>query len=473
MCKTQNCEKSTTYKHGYCKDCRKEQLKSATKSCKTEGCEGTTTYKHGFCKDCRKEQLKNMTKTCKTEGCEGTTRFKHGLCKDCKSPRKSPKKVSPKKYNNREIVKTFDKNDVEIIEHDVVDNDYKETFTFTFGEQAENHAGMQILGGGLADKGFDITDINAAIEKIKTTDTTNSIKIQLVALHEYGKKARPDLEFEEAYILIIRNGLDMLLGDFTKDDLLKEQEALTWDTKALMRGRVVNKHARSNLCYGETKQVANIAEGKGTIVPFLELPVTKAMHSNLHKVFGEKAKNMQLEGNRYFDLDKCKIGWHGDGERKRVIAVRLGASFQFAYQWYYNNDTIGPRISTIMNHGDVYIMSEKASGWDWKRSSIPTLRHAAGNDKNLVVIPRLTKLVKKGNVELIKKLIENGMNPNNSAGDKNNLPIVEAVKRGKLDVVKMLVEGGAKHDLEEFGIDLTEISKKKGYNEMTEYLKSL
>lgn len=29
--------------------------------------------------------------------------------------------------------------------------------------------------------------------------------------------------------------------------------------------------------------------------------------------------------------------------------------------------------------GDVYIMSEKAVGFDWKRSAVPTLRHAAGD----------------------------------------------------------------------------------------------
>ena len=31
-----------------------------------------------------------------------------------------------------------------------------------------------------------------------------------------------------------------------------------------------------------------------------------------------------------------------------------------------------------LNHGDIYIMSEKSVGNDWKRRKIPTLRHAAG-----------------------------------------------------------------------------------------------
>jgi len=31
-----------------------------------------------------------------------------------------------------------------------------------------------------------------------------------------------------------------------------------------------------------------------------------------------------------------------------------------------------------LEDGDMYIMSEKASGFDWKKRSIYTLRHAAG-----------------------------------------------------------------------------------------------
>ena len=38
------------------------------------------------------------------------------------------------------------------------------------------------------------------------------------------------------------------------------------------------------------------------------------------------------------------------------------------------------RINSI-EHGDMYIMSEKATGFDWKSKSKYTLRHAAGCQK--------------------------------------------------------------------------------------------
>ena len=51
------------------------------------------------------------------------------------------------------------------------------------------------------------------------------------------------------------------------------------------------------------------------------------------------------------------------------------------FQWFYRHKPIGKRVILSLNHGDIYIMSEKAVGTDWKYSSFPTLRHAAGSSK--------------------------------------------------------------------------------------------
>ena len=37
-----------------------------------------------------------------------------------------------------------------------------------------------------------------------------------------------------------------------------------------------------------------------------------------------------------------------------------------------------------IQHGDIYLMSDKAVGYDWKIRSIPTLRHAAGTGDYLL-----------------------------------------------------------------------------------------
>ena len=84
------------------------------------------------------------------------------------------------------------------------------------------------------------------------------------------------------------------------------------------------------------------------------------------------------EPKHYYDTSKCGINFHGDSERKKVIACSLGESRPIHWQWYSNSKPIGDRIKFTINSGDMYIMSEKTTGYDWKKSSKKTLRHAAG-----------------------------------------------------------------------------------------------
>jgi hypothetical protein len=46
-------------------------------------------------------------------------------------------------------------------------------------------------------------------------------------------------------------------------------------------------------------------------------------------------------------------------------------------------NAISDPIKFILNNGDIYIMSDLATGKNWKKKKIPTLRHAAGFEKNL------------------------------------------------------------------------------------------
>jgi len=92
------------------------------------------------------------------------------------------------------------------------------------------------------------------------------------------------------------------------------------------------------------------------------------------------------EGNYYYDINKCGIGYHGDTERKIVIGIRLGASMPLCFKWFTKGEPINAdshKIQIILNDGDIYLMSEKAVGYDWKKKNKVTLRHAAGCDKYL------------------------------------------------------------------------------------------
>ena len=242
----------------------------------------------------------------------------------------------------------------------------------TFGEQSENHVGMKINGNGLASSGFSIEDL----ETIETSLGERGIESELYRLDEFVED-----DVEQAGVLIIRNGVEKLVGN-TPEEMMEEQMSFEWDKKYwdTRRKKVLNKRARYNVCFGKESVEPNFEEKQGTIVGYDKVPILKSLKDCMGDFFGEKASDLEVEGNLYYDIKKCGIGFHGDGERKRVIACSLGAKRPIHWQWYHQSKPIGVRIKLEIGGGDMYIMSEKASGFDWKRRSQKTLRHAAGEN---------------------------------------------------------------------------------------------
>ena len=244
--------------------------------------------------------------------------------------------------------------------------------TITLGDKCENHRGMQIIGT-TAFSGMSCTYVRGIAESMRAKGYT----CEICELNELTD----DPEAVQACVLVVRGGLDKITGVVGfADKLQDEMNALKWDSKAKMYGRVVNKRARHNLCFADFTQDADFEVGKGTVVNFDSLPILSTFRQALPSLFGQMASNLLGEGNLYYDTAKCGIGYHGDAERKIVIGVRLGARIPLAYQWYKNSKPIGKRAVILPEHGDLYVMSEKAVGTDWKKKKVPTLRHSAGEN---------------------------------------------------------------------------------------------
>lgn len=258
----------------------------------------------------------------------------------------------------------------------------KTTITLTFGDVCENHKGMQKIGEE-AKEGFKSRDLKKIKKRMEKIDKTC---VELIRLHDdkyIDSSIIDDEDIDKAYILIIRKGVDMILKDYNVDDLLKEQKKLDYDKKAYMYGRVVNKNARYNLCFAKKSQDPDYENKKGRVIAFKDVPILNQLRERLPKFFGDKSRKLMIESNYYYDINKTGIGFHGDTERKKVIGIRLGAELPLHFQWYQDNKPIGKRIKIKLNHGDIYIMSEKATGNNWKKKKIATLRHAAGCKKFL------------------------------------------------------------------------------------------
>lgn len=249
------------------------------------------------------------------------------------------------------------------------------TFTLTFGDQAENHVGMQKIGK-LAAQGFQLADLELAREYFRKA----GIECELFNLSRrvvlVDDEKFPILP--EAYVLVARGGVRAFVDP---DAFYEEQDKLEKDTKVFMYGRVVNKHARHNLCFANNSQEPDYASGKGRIIAFEQVPLLSRVREGLGETLGDIGKNLAVEGNYYYDPSKCGIGWHGDSERRKVVGVRVGKTLPLCFAWFHQGERITEPKTISLHHGDVYVMSEKATGQDWKKKLVPTLRHSAGAEK--------------------------------------------------------------------------------------------
>jgi hypothetical protein len=260
--------------------------------------------------------------------------------------------------------------------------EFEGTITITFGDCAENHVGMQKIGH-MSKNGFSVQDLKDIKAKLWGSDIKSDLYDLTELLYDEEVQEQDCRIGNEASILVIRDGVDELLNEtlMNKDDVLKELLSYEWDTKAKMKGKVVNKHARYNLCFSDYSQEADFDKGQGTVIDFKDCKGLRLLRGLIGKYIGKEG--LQAEGNKYYDLKKCYIGFHGDGERKVVVGIRFGESLPFYYKWFKESKPVSELFEIKLNHGDIYIMSEKATGNDWLKKKIPTLRHAAGN-RNII-----------------------------------------------------------------------------------------
>ena len=243
-------------------------------------------------------------------------------------------------------------------------------YTITFGDVAENHAKMQKIGT-LHESGYSVSRLESIQQKLDGYGLTT----EMVDLSSAMSAELPETEFLMAKVLVIRRGAQFILGEETTG-LIAENDALPMDKRALMRGKEVEKRARWNLCFADEDQEPDYKSGKGRIVAWSHIP----RMSRIREVISEWTEDVLLNGeaNYYYDISKCGIGFHGDGERRKVFAVRMGETMSLYFKWFQNSLPVSAPIELVLNDGDMYIMSEKAVGFDWLKKKTTTLRHSTG-----------------------------------------------------------------------------------------------
>lgn len=264
---------------------------------------------------------------------------------------------------------------------------HDQIITITYGDHAENHRGMQIISSDSLSVSKRLGLAVDELDGIGKALAGAGFGIEMHHLNKINLSSEADSgqmidELPSAAILIIRGGINKIIASAGKsaDDMYAEQIALTPDKKILVNDKVIKKVARWNLCYSDIKQDPDIQLGRGTVIPWSEVPLTN-MVRRLIEILHPKLRNLVGEGNFYYNPESCGIRPHGDLERSVVVAARLGASMPLFYQWFNYGRPMGNELRFDLNHGDMYIMSACAVGTDNATTRGPILKHWACGPK--------------------------------------------------------------------------------------------
>ncbi len=291
-----------------------------------------------------------------------------------------------------------------------------ERFSLTCAPGGENNRGMEIIGRmPIKGEGFtadDIEDLGPYFRKLMVPDLKTGVNpVAVFDLNALSLDLTVDdlPDEDQARVLLLRDWAASSVGAHGwTNKVYRELASRRWDAEYLdpnkyrteivdgkevrVRGRPMNKRARTNLCFvAGREQEPAVLEGKGSIY---DLKKMGALVTGVEKLkeqisaglieIGSKTKveiNV-VEGNRYYNLKNTGIGFHGDTERVVVICISIGCdNYPMRWQWFKDGMPVGKSIDITLNCGDVYIMSEKAVGSDWKKKSLYTLRHSAGAKK--------------------------------------------------------------------------------------------
>lgn len=254
--------------------------------------------------------------------------------------------------------------------------EHKHRYALTLGEQAEIRVGSTLMGKGLAKHGLSVGELKAIGEKIGGCDFR-------ILSESLDKKNQPG---NEAAVLLIKNGVDRMVGEGSADAMLAEQQGVKYDTQYFdhRRQKTVTNRARLNVVFGSIGIPHSDDYSQGSVIGWDTVPTFSLLRATLPSFVGDKAKDLNGEGNFYHHSD-AYIGFHGDGERKIVIGTSLGKTSTLRFYWRAPHSSIAhkPPFDFVVEHGDIYIMSEKASGNDWRYRSKYRLVHAAGPEKFL------------------------------------------------------------------------------------------
>ncbi len=268
---------------------------------------------------------------------------------------------------------------------DVIDDLPYWTFTITFRDQAITYPTAHLVKQyGTEMRGFSRADFDRIVHEA----TKRNIECQRYNLNELI-----DVDTPFAELLVLPNAVDKLLGAGATENLFSELVATQFNEKTMSlrnKNKKVCRHAQQSVVFAtdqdrqKVRDPVDSNEYEPVVHSINDIDHASILREKIAELCDRKELTMcTAECNRYANTesepDKCGVGPHGDQESRLVWAVRIGWPMSLWFHWFYHNEPVGkPFLLEELSPGTIYFMSKEAVGRNYKKSSIYTLRHAAG-----------------------------------------------------------------------------------------------
>jgi len=277
------------------------------------------------------------------------------------------------------------------------DSSYRYRYAITFSKNGE--------------EGFPCSELDEIAKQINEADPDRASVVNITAplfqpenyqawanslRKRYKKKKTPFIDppkdnLPKACLLVIKNGIELLIKPDEAAKLYQEQDEIRYDGRFFDKGRLKIKRAHKNMLFAAERQDASDDYTQATVTAFSEVPLLNKIRTSIQSLLGDRTADLEVDGTKYHtsfyekgDDGKpmkkhSNMGWHGDDNKKIVVGMCLGASATLSFIWRLpgsQKNSTDTRVTVPLAHGDVYVMSEKTIGSDWKSSSLLRCLHS-------------------------------------------------------------------------------------------------
>ena len=253
------------------------------------------------------------------------------------------------------------------------------SFTLTFSDRIGNNPNYGEIGTE-APFGFTNDDIIRIYHQFSDRCELHNLKDMLPPTLQ---------EIPDVYFLIIKNFYNDTSNQLLQILMTNEnthEGAITgvnWDTENFKNGKLKKNKQKYKLIFSDLydgyKRNSSLQNEMCTVYNYMRIPQLLSIKYFLESILQGP---FVIEGSCFYNTKECYVPMHREKEKKKLIGLHLGNTFPINFRWYHNTIHCSTVKTIQLNHGDIYIMSELATGNSKEKLTKLFIKHSEGTHGN-------------------------------------------------------------------------------------------